>query len=60
MIKIRSSIDVSDLIGCIFLYLKLVGEIGWSWWWVLAPFWSALLINTIREEIKKENRPLRG
>jgi hypothetical protein len=17
----------------------LIGEIGWSWWWVLAPFW---------------------
>ncbi len=28
--------------GClflIFLTLKLVGVIDWSWWWVFAPFW---------------------
>lgn len=22
-----------------FIVLKLTGSIGWSWWWVLAPFW---------------------
>jgi hypothetical protein len=24
--------------------LKLAGIIGWSWWWVLAPLWSSLVI----------------
>jgi phosphoglycerol transferase MdoB-like AlkP superfamily enzyme len=24
--------------------LKLLGIIGWSWWWVLAPLWSSLVI----------------
>ena len=23
----------------IFLVLKLVGVIDWSWWWVTAPLW---------------------
>ncbi|MDE2470800.1 MAG: hypothetical protein KGL35_19155 [Bradyrhizobium sp.] len=23
----------------IFLILKLVHEIDWSWWWVTAPLW---------------------
>jgi hypothetical protein len=24
--------------------LKLAGIIGWSWWWVLVPLWSSLVI----------------
>lgn len=24
--------------------LKLAGIIGWSWWWVLAPLWSSVVI----------------
>lgn len=27
------------ILGIIFVILKLVGSITWSWWWVLAPFW---------------------
>ena len=27
------------LLGLLFITLKLVGTINWSWWWVLAPFW---------------------
>lgn len=23
----------------IFLTLKLIGKIAWSWWWVTAPIW---------------------
>lgn len=26
-------------LGLLFIGLKLGGAIGWSWWWVLAPFW---------------------
>lgn len=35
-------------IGCggvlfiVFLVLKLVGVIAWSWWWVTAPLWIPL------------------
>ena len=27
----------------VFLILKLVGAISWSWWWVTAPIWSVFL-----------------
>lgn len=26
----------------IFLTLKLMGKIGWSWWWVLTPIWVSI------------------
>jgi len=40
---------VVGLLGVAFVILKLIGEISWSWWWVLAPFWGpfALIIGII-------------
>lgn len=32
------------LLGCIFVTLKLLGKIDWSWWWVAAPFWGGLAL----------------
>lgn len=34
------SCPVAYLLGLIFITLKLVGTITWSWWWVTAPFWA--------------------
>ena len=31
---------IFGLIGVAFVILKLCGVIGWSWWWVTAPFWA--------------------
>ena len=28
----------------VFLVLKLVGIIDWSWWWIAAPLWIPLAI----------------
>jgi hypothetical protein len=28
----------------VFITLKLCGIIHWSWWWVLAPIWGAVLV----------------
>ena len=28
----------------IFLVLKLVGVISWSWWWVTSPLWISFLL----------------
>ena len=28
----------------VFLILKLVGVINWSWWWVTAPLWGGLAL----------------
>lgn len=27
------------LLGIIFILLKITGMVGWSWFWVLSPFW---------------------
>jgi hypothetical protein len=27
------------LLTVLFIGLKLVGSITWSWWWVLSPLW---------------------
>lgn len=27
------------LLTVVFITLKLLGEIDWSWWWVLSPVW---------------------
>jgi membrane protein YdbS with pleckstrin-like domain len=29
----------------IFITLKLLGKINWSWWWVLSPLWISLGIG---------------
>jgi hypothetical protein len=26
----------------VFVVLKLINEIQWSWWWVLSPIWISL------------------
>jgi hypothetical protein len=28
----------------VFLTLKLLGKISWSWWWVTAPLWGGLAL----------------
>ena len=34
-------------IQTIFIVLKLVGAISWSWWWVLSPLWIPLVVLAI-------------
>lgn len=38
--KTSGRIGVCGALGVAFVVLKLCGVIGWSWWWVLAPFWG--------------------
>ena len=28
----------------VFIVLKLLGKIAWSWWWVLSPIWISAII----------------
>lgn len=37
----------ADVLAIIFIVLKLVGVIKWSWWWVLSPFWIGLIIYVL-------------
>lgn len=31
-----------ELLTLVFVVLKLLGKINWSWWWVLSPMWLSL------------------
>jgi len=45
----RNDTNTSSGAGCLgglpttllllFVVLKIVGVIDWSWWWVISPFW---------------------
>lgn len=35
-----AGIGVCGLLGIVFVALKLLGYINWSWWWVTLPFWG--------------------
>ena len=37
-------IGFMGVLTIVFVVLKLVGTITWSWWWVLAPLWMPLTI----------------
>ena len=36
-----------EMIQIAFVVLKLIGEIEWSWWWVLAPAWISLALAVV-------------
>lgn len=40
----NGGIDFCDLLTIVFIVLKLLGKITWSWIWVLAPMWIELVI----------------
>lgn len=35
------------LLAVVFITLKLLGYITWSWWWVLAPLWVPFLLVVV-------------
>ncbi len=36
-----------DVLLIVFIVLKLIGVINWSWSWVLAPLWIPVLLVVI-------------
>lgn len=32
-----SGLGIASVLTIVFIVLKLVGTINWSWWWVLSP-----------------------
>lgn len=32
------------MLTVLLVWLKLMGYINWSWWWVLAPVWVPLVL----------------
>lgn len=36
---INKGAGLPTIITVVFVILKLLGYISWSWWWVLSPIW---------------------
>lgn len=36
---VRSGINFFEVLGIVFIILRLCGVIDWPWVWVLAPIW---------------------
>lgn len=45
--KTSSGLGLLDVLVVIFIVLKLLGAITWSWVWVLSPIWIQLVIVAI-------------
>ena len=43
----KSGITFMSALGLLFVGLKLTGNIDWSWWLVLAPFWSGVALVVV-------------
>lgn len=39
-VAIGGGINITGLLGVVFVTLKLCEVIDWSWWWVLLPFYG--------------------
>jgi hypothetical protein len=35
------------VLAIVFVTLKLLGYISWSWWWVLSPLWIAAILFVV-------------
>lgn len=43
--KMKSTgLGIFEVLGIVFVALKLTGVIGWSWWAVTSPFWMPILV----------------
>lgn len=46
-VKGGHSMSLGTVLGIVFIVLKLIGLIEWSWVWVLAPFWIGAIITIL-------------
>ena len=40
-------IGFTGLLTIVFIILKLLNKIDWSWWWVFSPIWIPVCIGLI-------------
>lgn len=43
----NKGIGFSGLLTLLFIALKLLKVIDWSWWWVLSPVWIVAIIVVV-------------
>jgi hypothetical protein len=40
----RATLGIADVLTIVFVVLKLIGVIEWSWIWVLSPIWISVIL----------------
>lgn len=40
-------VGFTGLLTIVFITLKLLGVINWSWWWVLSPAWTGTILAVL-------------
>lgn len=43
----NTGIGFSGLLTIVFITLKLLNVINWSWWWVLSPIWISVALAVV-------------
>lgn len=43
----NGGIGFVGVLTIVFIVLKLLGKIAWSWWWVLSPIWISIILVII-------------
>ncbi len=56
----RHSLTFTQALGILFIGLKLMGFIDWSWLWVLTPVWVDLGLEAVVLILKRWNRSLKA
>ena len=46
-LAMNTKIGIPGLLGLLFVTLKLLHVIDWSWWWVVAPFWGPAAVGAV-------------
>ena len=45
--KVTVNINIFTILTIVFVVLKIIGKITWSWIWVLAPLWIPDVLVTV-------------
>ena len=45
--EINLDFSLGGILTLIFVVLKLIGIINWSWWWILSPLWISIILYVI-------------
>ena len=46
-IRGSGGIGFAGILTIVFIILKLLGKINWSWIWVVSPLWISLVLSII-------------
>ena len=46
-IKVNFDLSVGTILTIVFIILKIIGFVNWSWIWVFSPLWISAILGLI-------------